>query len=74
MTAKCPKFPFLAMPEELDDHMSIHTSTRPNLTSRLTTAATATCSEKEGGQRIEKEKKMCIICEKQLALSSTANI
>ena len=50
--------------------MSIHTSTRPNLTSRLSTAATATCSEKEGGQRIEKEKKMCIVCEKQLALSS----
>ena len=80
MTSKCPKCPFLIIPEELDEHMSIHRSKRPSFTSQLTTAIlkdkenanAKTSSEKEGEPRIEKEKKKCNICEKQLALSSVS--
>ena len=57
------------MPEELDDHVSIHRSTsRPNFTEHLVNRAAS--PEKEDGPGMEKEKKKCNMCEKNLASSS----
>jgi phage FluMu protein Com len=71
--SKCPKCTFLAMPEELEEHMGIHRSTRLAATAHLTTGGdtdNAANSTEQLGEQVEKEKKSCKVCQKLLAPSS----
>ena len=61
------------MPEELEEHMGIHRSTRLAATAHLTTGGdtdNAANSTEQLGEQVENEKKSCKVCQKLLAPSS----